>query len=118
MQLTKAICGFQQLSRGDIEAYLFYLRTGVNNRGKPNSDFHIWRAVNHLQYFLEYFERTSRAEATLIPTSKLIWPDDVGNAPQYTSPDVVKSKMKMETFSISRIMHFATRKRSNSLTLV
>lgn len=88
LQRYPSACGVQQLSRGDVEAYLFYLRTGVNNRGKPNSDFHIWRAVNHLRYFLEYLERTSSTEATLIPVNQLIWPSDVGNAPQYASPDI------------------------------
>lgn len=88
LQRYPSACGVQQVGRGDIEAYLFSLRTGVNNRGKSNSDLHIWRAVNCLQYFLEYLERTSSAEAALIPVSRLIWPDDGGNAPQYTSPDV------------------------------
>jgi integrase len=88
LQRYPSACGVQQLNRGDIEAYLLYLKTGVNSYGKPNSDFHIWRAINHLQQFLEYLERSSSAEATLLPVRKLIWPGDGGNAHQYTSPDV------------------------------
>lgn len=88
LQRYPSACEVRQLSRGDVEAYLFSLRTGVNNRGKPNSDFHIWRAVACLRYFLEYLERASSTQAALIPVSQLIWPSDVGNAPQYTSPDV------------------------------
>ncbi|WP_220209538.1 tyrosine-type recombinase/integrase [Reticulibacter mediterranei] len=88
LQRYPSASGVQQLSRGDVEAYLFSLRTGMDKRSKPNSDFHIWRAVNHLQYFLDYLERTSSAEASLIPVGKLIWPSDVGNAPQYRSSEV------------------------------
>lgn len=73
----------QQLSRADIEDYLLYLKTGRNHYGKPNSNNHIWRAVNHLKYFLEYLERTSSAESPQLAVGKLIWPEDTGSQPQH-----------------------------------
>jgi integrase len=71
----------QQLSRGDIEDYLLYLKTSRSRYGKPNSNHQIWMAVNHLKYFLEYLERTSSPEAPLAAVGKLIWPDDAGKKP-------------------------------------
>ena len=74
---------FRQLSRADIEAYLVSLKAGVNQRGKPNSAQHIWRAIHHLKLFLEYLERTSSPEAPLAAVGKLIWPEDGGQQPRY-----------------------------------
>jgi integrase len=74
--------GFQNLKRSDIEAYLLYLKTGANHYGRSRSVEQIWRAVSILKHFLEYLQRASSAEAPLVPIDKLIWPNDIGNAPQ------------------------------------
>jgi len=74
---------FQKFCRADMEDYLVYLKTGTNSYGKPNSDYHIWRAVHTLRYFLEYLERTSSPEAPRMALSKLIWVEDGGPRPRH-----------------------------------
>ena len=80
-------CTLQQLSRTDIEEYLLCLKTGRDSYGKPNSPLHIWEAMAHLKYFLEYLERTSSLEAPQIAVGKLIWPEDGGEQPQHQYTD-------------------------------
>jgi integrase len=73
---------FQSLCRADIETYLLHLRTSTTRYGRLRSSMGMWRALNHLKYLLEYLERISSPEAPLLPVGKLIWPSDVGKAPQ------------------------------------
>ena len=97
----------QRLSRADIEEYLLDLKTGRNHYGKPNSTSQIWRAVNHLKYFLEDLERTSSPASPQIAVGKLIWPEDGGSQPQhkYTGdkfiPESVLSQLEQHVHQVS-----------------
>jgi integrase len=81
-QRQPTACGFQQLSRIDIEAYMMHIRTTPGAHGKLLSAKYIWLAVHAVRHFLEYLERTSSPNAPLTSVSKLIWADELGSVPQ------------------------------------
>jgi integrase len=103
--LRPAEDGFQNLKRSDIEAYLLYLKTTANHYGRSRSAEQIWRAVSILKHFLEYLQRTSSAEAPLAPIDKLIWPDDIGNAPQTNNYNQIKYIPETVLSQLEQHMH-------------
>ncbi len=110
VELRPEMRNLYQLTRNDIERYLFSLKGMI---GKPNcwgmlcSSRHVWGAVVTLRYFLEYLERTSHPDAPAMPVSKLIWPGDEGKKPQqkYTEdkyiPETVLSQLEKDMHKLS-----------------
>jgi hypothetical protein len=64
----------QALSQQDIDAFIQYLKTRLNGRGKPTSDEQIGIYVSYLEGFLCYLERCQSTARPSQPAACIIWP--------------------------------------------
>ncbi|MBP1991193.1 tyrosine-type recombinase/integrase [Paenibacillus eucommiae] len=72
----------KNLERGDIEEYYIFLKEsklGGNDtkyKGKPSSDYYLWRMIGILETFLTYIQRYEWEEAPLKGIRNLIYQED------------------------------------------